>query len=168
MSCLGVLFAVGTDIIEKLRAMPRDDRPDYISSELEELYFEEFPECTCELDKSWDAMHRLLNDGTLSPGNGSPLSLAILGGEELYYDDEHDDYIISVKTPEQVRSVSKALMQLTDEELEQRYNAIPESDYCCPKSAEDMEYTVEYLHDSLAFWKYAADHGLWVLFTADQ
>ncbi len=168
MSCLGVLFAVGEDIIDKMRSMPAESLPEYISEKLEELYFEEYPEMTCELDKSWDAMHRALTDGKLSFDSEGTLALAILGGERLYFDEDHTDYIITAKSPAQVGELYKALTELTDEEFEKRYNAIPDGEYGEFKSAEDLEYTLEYLHDSLSFWRYAAEHGLWVLFTADQ
>ena len=46
----------------------------------------------CELDKSWDAIHRCLTDGTLKPGQ-PPLSLAILGGQRL---DDGRDFIMSL------------------------------------------------------------------------
>ena len=74
MSCLGVLFAVPEDVVRKLGDMLLEERPEYISEELEEEYFEEYPERTYELDKSWDAMHRLLTDGTLSFGGEEPLA----------------------------------------------------------------------------------------------
>lgn len=167
MSCLGVLFAVPEKEVQALRAMPVDDRPDYISEELEELYFEEYPERTCELDKSWDAMHRLLTDGTLSFGGEDPLAKAVLGGEVLYFDEDHDDYIITAKTSDEVKKVYEALNGLDDSEIRRRYFAIPADEYE-DKDEEDYEYTVEYLRDSLSFWRYAAEKGLWVLFTADQ
>ena len=168
MSCLGVLFAVGKDIVDKMKKMPLESLPGYISEELEELYFEEYPEQTFELDKSWDAMHRALTDGSLSFDSEGAPALAILGGERLYYDEDHTDYIITVKTPEQAKTVYEALSALTDKEFKKRYNAIPDEEYGEFKSAEDLEYTLEYLHDSLSFWRYASEHGLWVLFTADQ
>lgn len=166
MSCLGVLFAVTEDEVRALRKTELDDRPEYIAEEIEQLYFDEYPERTCELDKSWDAMHRLFTDGTLSFGGESVLAIGILGGEVLYFDEDHDDYIITAKSPEQVRAFSEALDRLTDEEIKRRYNAIPADEY--DKDDEDFEYTLEYIDGIREFWKNAADKGLWVLFTADQ
>ena len=48
MSCLGVLFAVPEDVVKHIRALPMAQRPEYISDELEEEYFEEYPERTAE------------------------------------------------------------------------------------------------------------------------
>ena len=62
----------------------------------------------------------------------------------------------------------EALSKLTDAEFRKRYKAIPDEEYGDFKDNEDMEYTLEYLRDSVSFWRYAAEQGLWVLFTADQ
>lgn len=165
---LGVLFAVGQDIVKKLKDMQLEERPVFISEELEDLYFEEYPDRTFELDKSWDAMHRALTDGTLCFDGTGPAALAILGGERLYFDEQHDDYIITLKSPEQAKAVYETLSKLTDAEFRKRYKAIPDEEYGDFKDNEDMEYTLEYLRDSVSFWRYAAEQGLWVLFTADQ
>ena len=169
MSCLGVLFAVDELTVERIRNMKMSERPGYISEELEELYFEEYPERTCELDKAWDAMHRALTDGTLCfDCTGFPLGLAVLGGEILYFDGaEYDDYIITAKSPEQVRSVYEGLAALSEKDLKKGYDKIDPEEYE-DKGREDYEYTLEYLQDSLPFWRFAAERGLWVLFTADQ
>ena len=169
MSGSGVLFAVEKDEINKLKNMRFSERPEYISSELEEIYFEEYPERTCELDVSWDAMHRALTDGSLCFDVGqNTAGLAILGGEELYYDGEdHDDYIISAKTPDQVKSIYNVLSGISDAEFKRGYKKIDPEEYPS-KDNEDMEYTLEYFRDSIAFWRFAAEHGYWVLFTADQ
>lgn len=115
MSCLGVLFAVPEDVVKHIRALPMAQRPEYISDELEEEYFEEYPERTAELDKAWDAIHRSLTDGTLSFDCESyPLGGAVLGGELLYYDgDKYDDYIITAKSPSMVRELYSWLVKLT-------------------------------------------------------
>lgn len=167
MSCLGVLFAVEQNTVEKLKNTLVDDRPDFIA-ELEGEMFENFPERVYELDKSWDAMHRLLTDGTLSFYAGG-MGLALLGGQIIYYDEpQHTDYIITAKAPQQVKEVSKLLDKLSDGEIRRRYFAIPDDEYGEYKSEEDYEYTYEYLTESKTFWHYAAENGLWVLFTADQ
>ena len=66
MGCLAVLFALNEQEAEKLLAVERSERADYMHEEIEENFWNEFPEYVCELDKSWDAMHRVLTDGTLN------------------------------------------------------------------------------------------------------
>ena len=169
MSCLGILFAVPGEIVEHIRSLPMAQRPEYISSELEELYFEDYPERTAELDKAWDAIHRALTDGTLSfDCAGWPLGGVILGGEVLYYDgEEYDDYIITAKPPLEVSRIAQELEKLTKAKFKRGYDQI-DSTYPEPLSKEDMEYSWEYLEDAVPFFRHAASQGLWVLFTADQ
>ena len=166
---LGVLFAVPEETVEHIRSLPMAERPRYISEELEELYFEDYPERTAELDKSWDAIHRALTDGSLCfDCGGYPLGGVILGGELLYYDgEEFDDYIITAKPPEQTARLTEELEGLTKAKFRRGYRLIDES-YPEQLSDEDMEYSWEYLQDAVPFFRHAAKMGLWVLFTADQ
>ena len=66
MGCLAVLFALSEQEVEQLRLVKRQERSDYMHEEIEEVFFDDYPEYTCELDKSWDAMHRMLTDGNLN------------------------------------------------------------------------------------------------------
>ena len=61
-------------------------------------------------------MHRALADG-----GSSPLNHTVLVGEILY---SRSDYILSLKTPSQVRDISAALKLISDEALRRRYFAI--------------------------------------------
>ena len=61
MGCLAVLFALDDQDVRKLVQVKRENRAEYMHEEIEEVFFEEYPEYTCELDKSWDAMHRMLD-----------------------------------------------------------------------------------------------------------
>lgn len=166
---LGVLFAVPSETVEHIRSLPMSERPVYISEELEDLYFEDWPERTAELDKAWDAIHRSLTDGSLCFDCGEfPLGGVILGGELLYYDgEEYDDYIITAKSPLQVSDLAGELEKLTKARFKRGYDSIDDT-YPEPLSKEDMEYSWEYLQDAVPFFRHAAKQGLWVLFTADQ
>ena len=66
MGCLAVLFALNEQEIEAFRKVERTERSYYLHNELEENFWNDFPEYVCELDKSWDAMHRMLTDGNLN------------------------------------------------------------------------------------------------------
>ncbi len=180
MGCLAVLFALDGQEVEKLRAVQREGRAVYMHDEIEERFFDEFPEYTCELDKSWDAMHRMLTDGNLDFENKCPpLCNVVFGGEPLYgvvrkpsgetvTPEEEDDAFIILKTPEQVTEVAKALPLLPKETCEERYCKIDAEDYGMQPDAEDFDYTWEYLQGSLDFWKRAAEEGRYVLFTVDR
>ena len=170
MSCLGVLFAVPEETVEHIRQLPMAKRPEYISEELEELCFEDYPERTYELDKAWDAIHRSLTDGSLCFDCGEyPLCGVILGGELLYFDgEEYDDYIITAKPPLMVSQLAQGLEKLTKAQFKKGYDSIDDTYPEEERSKEDMEYSWEYLQDAVPFFRHAAKQGLWVLFTADQ
>ncbi|MCD7741113.1 MAG: YfbM family protein [Ruminococcus sp.] len=169
MSSLGVLFAVDKSVVEHIRSLKMSGRPEYISNELEELYFEDYPERTCELDKTWEAQHRALTDGSFCfDHEGFPLGMAILGGEILYFDGKQfDDYIITLKTPDEVAQVYSGLKGLSKKDFKKGYEQIDKAEYE-DKCDEDFEEAYEYLLDSVPFWRFAAEHKLWVLFTADM
>lgn len=167
MPCLGVLFSLDETEVEKLKSFQSDeDRLDYLQTEIEEPYFEKFPERLAELDKSWDALHRSLSDGKLSYTNGVfPLSHVILGGEVLYF---KGDYIMSLKNPQQVKEITQRINQIDESFLRAGYNQIPEADYGFPLSDDDFEYTWSWFNESKEFWIQAAKDHRFVLFTADQ
>ncbi|MDR3060243.1 MAG: YfbM family protein, partial [Prevotella sp.] len=127
MSCLGVLFSLSEKEVEKLKSYKSDTkRLEYLQEDIEEVYFEKFPERVAELDKSWDGLHRSLTDGKYDFNNGKfPLNHVILGGESLY---KKDDYIMSLKTSEKVAEIAKAIEPITEEDLRNGYNQIPLDD----------------------------------------
>lgn len=167
MSCLGVHFSLSEDEVCKLKSFDEDtDRLDYLQCEIEERYFEEHRDRVAQSDKAWDAMHRALSDGELSYTTGPhPLRLVIIGGDPIYAE---DDYIMSLKTPAQVKEVARALAPITKEDFRKKYDAMDAARYGCPKNTEDFEYTWEWLTVVVAFYQKAATEDRWVLFSADQ
>lgn len=132
MSCLGVLFALAEKDVDKLRAVPRAERFGYMYEEIERIYFEDYPEYKQEMDKSWDAMHRMLTDGSLVYGNqNQPLCYVVLGGEVLYGE---DDGILVLKTPEQVGQAAHMLSRRDKETCRRAYSSIDEEEYGFPLS----------------------------------
>ena len=170
MSCLGVLFSIDGSEAEKLKKMEREDIVEYIQEEIEEVYFNEKQEQMAELDKAWDAIHRAFcNSKLLFEDGEQPLSLVILDGKILYGDmDGEEDYIVSYKTPEQVKSVSEVLKNLSEEEFREKYFKIDEEKYDYPLSEEDFEYSWGWLSNTFEFWHNAAKNNLSVIFTVDQ
>jgi hypothetical protein len=111
-------------------------------------------------------MHRVLADGKLTWTGGSyPLNHTVLGGELLY---TQDDYIVSLKSPQQVQDVAAALTQITEAEFRRRYYAIDSASYGMDLSEEDYSYTWEWFQDVRRLFLRAAAEGRSVLFTADQ
>lgn len=166
MSCLGVHFALTEEQVSALKSLPEPQRLDFLSEELESHFFEEAPEYKAESDKAWDAIHRALTDGEIAYDNGQyPLSHFILGGEILY---TADDYIMSLKTPEQVKDVAKAVSPLTKEEFRRHYFKIDPKSYGVEVNEEDFEYSWNWFTEVRELWQRAAEAGRYVLFTADQ
>jgi hypothetical protein len=89
----------------------------------------------------------------------------VLGGLPLY---GQDDYIMSLKTPAQVRDVAIAIADITQEQFRERYNAIDPTEYGFDLSDEDFQYTWEWFQEVRALYQTAASEGRHVLFTADQ
>ncbi len=170
MSCLGVLFAVPQERIDQLEKLPREARVEEICERIEEEWFEEHREQTCEMDKAWDAMHRALTGGKLLYGEQPmPMCWVILGGKVLYGDrEDEDDYIIVYKSPKQVKAVAQWLPSVSKREFQKLYFAIDPQEYGMELDEEDFEYTWEYFSQSAEFWKLAAEKNLPVLFTVDQ
>jgi hypothetical protein len=153
--------------VEQFRACPDDEaRLEYLQEELEERYFDQYPEMVAESDKAWDMLHRLLCNGDLSYTDGpEPLRYTVLGGEPLY---QGDDYIMSLKNPEQVKAVAAALATMTREEFDLRYDSVDEERYGFPKSRDDREYTWSWFGNVKKLFETAARKNRYVLFTVDQ
>lgn len=167
MACLGVLFALDEPLVERLTALEDSaERLDFLQLEVEEDFFENQPERVYETDKAWDAIHRCLTDGRLGWDNGAyPLNHVILGGEQLY---DGDDYIMSLKSPAQVREIATALAAVTLQQLRDAYFRLPADDYDGLIGLEDWQYTWDWFEGLPEFYRRAAEAGRSVLFTVDQ
>lgn len=167
MSCLGVHFALASEDAAALQALEDEqERLSFLQEVLEERYFAEPKTYVAESDKSWDAMHRVLSDGSLSRDGGSfPLNHTVLAGKPLY---SGDDYIISLKTPEQVLAIAPALERLTKSEFRQRYDRLDSKNYDGEIGDEDFKYTWDWFQGVRDLYVRAATEGRFVLFTADQ
>jgi uncharacterized protein DUF1877 len=167
MSCLGVHFALTEKEAAHLRSLDDEQaRLEHLQEVIEETYFGEHPDLKAESDKAWDAMHRALTDGELSWDGGEyPFGHVVLGGELLYTE---SDYIMSLKTPQQVRDIATALPAITEAEFRRRYFAIDPKSYGLPLSDEDFGYTWDWFQGVRELYTRAAKEGRFVLFSADQ
>lgn len=163
MACRGVFFAVTADTAASLLAARDDAALLELLEEIEESWDEtNLAEC----DKSWDAMHRLLTDGTLGFGNGSePLCHCVLGPHQLH---GGDSYIVSLVSPAKVREVSRALQSIDKRDFDERYRTLVAPDYALEYGDEDRDYTWESFKDVRDLYQSAQDSGRYVVFTVDQ
>lgn len=167
MSCLGVHFALTEEQVAALKSGKNErERLAFMQEQLEPYFFDEAPEWKAESDKAWDAIHRTLTDGKLAYDNGTyPLDHVILAGEQLY---ASGDYIMSLKSPAQVKDMAVALDQVTQAAFRQRYYSIDENDYGLELSAEDFEYSWDWFCGIKDLLRRAAENDRYILFTADQ
>lgn len=167
MSSFGVLFSLSEEDVSELKSFEYDDdRLNYLQDVIEVTYYDRFPDKIAELDTSWDTLHRSLTNGKLGWTNGVyPLNHVILAGELLY---SGEDYIMSLKTPEQVIEIAIAVQRVTKEDLKRGYQRIDSSTYGFPLNKENFDYTWDYFSDSKEFWNTAAIDNRYVLFTVDQ
>jgi hypothetical protein len=140
LGCLGVHFSLSPEEVRQIRAIDDEsERVDYVHEIIEEEYFANQPARKAESDKLLDAMHWTLSDGELTwDGGDYPLNHVVLGGERLYTD---SDFIMVLKTPDQVRDVATALPGVTEAEYRRRYFDINPDSYGFPLSEEDFAYT---------------------------
>lgn len=166
MGCVGVHFALTDDEVAALRGQPDDEaRLNWLISEIEEPCFQDHPERLAESDRAWDAIHRCLTDGRLGFKNGSyPLNRVILGGEALY---RRDDFVMSLKTPAEVRDADAALAAIGEEDMRRRYYELDAADYGFELGHQDFHYTWTWFLAVRSFWHRASAAGHYVLFTMD-
>jgi len=165
VACRGVLFAITDAQAQKLRSASGNDTDvlSIVQDEIEAAWDEAH---LCQTDKAWDAIHRCLGDGTLRGGD-SPLSLCILGGEQLHND---SSYIVSLLTREQVKQVAEALRPLEKDWFRARYFKIDPADFGVPGmlNEQDFEYTWAWFEAVRDYYRKAAAEGRWSIFTIDQ
>ena len=166
MSCLGSHIAITAEQRAHLEALPNGEERYFYICDLEELDEESWQ----TLDKSWDAIHRCLAEGTpdsemLDTEWGAyPLKLAILGGKHL---GEQGEYLVHLIEPGQVRDLTAALQEITEERFAELYwkhckGAYPEY------GEEDLGYSWGYFEEMRDFFVRIAPSGRAVVFSADQ
>ena len=165
MSCLGIHMALGDHQARELESLSEEARITYLT-DLESDLFEGSPDLVAETDKSWDALHRTLSDGELTWTGGTyPLNHAVLGGTVLY---SKDDYLVSLKSPAQVKDIASALASLDRAHFDELYWRIDPASYDAELSEDDLDYTWSWFEGVAALFQRAAAANLSVVFMADQ
>ena len=163
MACRGVFFAITREQADAFQNAPDDDAVMELVEEVEEAWDDDN---LVECDKAWDALHRLLTDGSLGFGNGpEPLCHCVLGPNQLH---EGDDYIVSLVPDQKVKEVALALAAFTENSLAERYRTIVPHDYAPEYGDDDCAYTWEYFQGVRNLYQKAAERDRFVLFTVDQ
>lgn len=163
MSCLGVFFALTSSERERLLSVVAlgQEAIRFLQNEVEAKWDAEW---LCDIDKSWDAMHRCLTDGTLGNDDSTPAHWCVLNGRQLCTTGMH---IVSFVDIEEVRQVSQDLEGLDEQEFSRRYDRMAH-DYEGDRSVEDFEITWENFQAVRDFYQRAATAGRSVVFTVSQ
>jgi hypothetical protein len=185
MACRGIFLAITPDQAEALLAASDDHALIEAVQDIEMAWDEDN---LAQCDKAWDAMHRVLTDGSLGDphaggrglweykprdrsgqgrfGNGpEPLRHCVLGPNQLHHGDE---YIVSLVSPDKVKEVSAALMSISKEWFDDRYRTLVPHDYAPEYGDVDREYTWGWFQSVRELYGKAAERGRFVLFTVDQ
>jgi hypothetical protein len=158
-----VYLALTEELERRLLADLGDQGVREVADEIEETWAEEWLQ---ETDKSWEALHRCLSDGTTDLIAGAyPLSHAVLGGRQLYFG---GDFYVCYRTGAQVGDVARVLEPIDEAWLRQRYDLIDPADYQGVLGDEDFEYKWSWFGPIRDFHQRAAHAGTAIVFTVDQ
>ena len=125
------------------------------------------------VDKSWDAMHRILCDGWLDAQHGDVARRAcLIGGQQP---STRPDWIVSYVEPALVKTVVVAIEGISRDWFRTQYfslNRIPPGfwvhRYEIELSELDFEYTWHYFREVRRFYAMAANRGFATVFLVDQ
>mgnify|MGYP003341493310 CR=1 FL=1 len=164
---LGVHFAVDDDTLSALEGAAKAGDDEEVLALVDDLEDEWDEAWTKESDRAWDAIHRVLTDGTLKPGQG-PLAPLILGGRSLLKDE--GEHHCRLATKAQVKAAAKALEAFTEDEFRARFQKLKAkgSDYEGDGDADDLDYTWDWFLEVRELFFQASQEGRAVLFTATR
>jgi hypothetical protein len=157
MGMVACFAAVNLETLNKLKENP---------VEIEEYLYpedgEEEPPNYIDVDKAWNGIHYMLT-GT-ADGGSEPLSLVVLGGEEIGADLGYGP--ARFLTPQQVQAISAALTALGEEEFQKRFapkemeaaNVYPEIIWV-RDGQEALDYVMENYRPLVIFYSEAAARG---------
>jgi hypothetical protein len=125
------------------------------------------------VDKSWDAMHRVLCDGWLDAKHGDEaLRSCVIGGKQL---SNRADWIISFAECDLVKRISAAIDAISEDSFREKYfrlDRMPSGFFVHRYEGEigdlDFEYTWGYFEDVRHFYRVAGKRDLACVFAVDQ
>jgi hypothetical protein len=157
-----MLYALTDEEVRQLRAVPEEERYDFMLEQFEDELFG--TPRACELDKAWIGLQYSLGGGRWREENRVPLNI-IFSGEFLV--ETEDAEIITLKTHSDVDRICTWL-QTHDLEAVIRENFPKITDPDFPyKGADGLEHTLGWSEDLRTFYENAKQEHLSVIFTVD-
>lgn len=115
-----------------------------------------------DMAKAWDAIHRLLTEGTLEPNGGDfPLNTAILGGKPIH---KGTDFAAVVVRPDMTPFVAEALAEVTQEDFQKKFGDLPGHGYNQGTTSKDFDEVWRVTRLLKDFYEFCAAERLAVLF----
>ena len=160
MACRGIYYAVTPQ--QSLEIFSKSNTNDIISY-LDDIGENQEDQNFQYLDKSWDAIHRCLTDGTLYDNAGHyPLNRCVLGGVALY---DKEDFIVRFVSAQEVKDISDAFGHIDRGWVYNQYTNLKFPNYQHgEKSEEDFEYTWNYLEQAISFYSRASSLNKAIVF----
>mgnify|MGYP002867715070 CR=1 FL=1 len=157
MGMVGCFAAVGQETLRELK-----DNPEKNEEYLYPNDGEDEPPNYLDVDKAWHGIHFMLTGS--AEGGEEPLSLAILGGEEVGEDMGYGP--ARLLTPQQVKVISAALTTLREQDFRSRFapheiaaaGVYPEVIWV-RDGQEALDYVVENYRELVKFYADAAARG---------
>ena len=161
MSRLAMLYALEDMEVKELKAMPVEERYDYMLNDIEENLFG--TPRSCEMDKAWEGIQYCLGGGIWNEENKIPMNI-VYGGEYLVNDDEA---VMTLKNHDDVRSIVEYLHNHNLQELIQKnFWQISDENYMY-KDDNGLEHTLGWSEGILPFYENALRGKYQVIFTVD-
>ena len=161
MSRLAVLYALTDTEVEKLRAVPEEERYSYMLEEIEENLIG--TPRGCELDKAWEGIQYCLGGGKWNEENCLPTNI-VFGGE--YIVDEEDE-VITLKNHLDVKNIVDFLRQNDLQEIIQKNFWNIDDENFLYKDDDGLDHTLGWSEEIPAFYENALKENCQVIFTVD-
>ena len=123
--------------------------PEFVQERIREGQFQ----FIAETNRSIDALHRCLTNGTMTASSEYYPFNKVVAGKQLY----HWGYIVFFVTRQEVADVAKALSTIDPLELRQRYATLAETDYQNDMEEGEDEWMVEYFLRLREFYRHTAE-----------
>jgi len=156
-----MLYALTETEVEQLRAVPVEERYNYMLEEIEENLFG--TSRSCELDKAWEGLQYCLGAGEWSEDNRVPTNI-VYGGEILV---ETDGEIITLKNHRDVQEIVEYLRKNNLQEIIQKNFWKIDDENFLYKDNDGLDHTLGWSEEILSFYENALHCNYQVIFTVD-
>ncbi len=168
MACRGVFFALTVEELSALNAAASDQaRLEIVQEEIENKWDVANLQ---EVDKAWEAIHRILSqqspevEGISNDYGSFLLNQVIFGSKQLY---SESDYLINLNEPDEVNAIADAIESLDEKWFREQFKRYCSGAYPYAGSEEDEDYSWGWFQSVRDFYVKQRGSGRPVIFTVD-